>query len=210
MEGARGPLETTLRRLALTARAGFAQGIAAEEFDAIVRLNQRRIYRVLLALLRDPDAADQLTQECFLRAYQKRASFRGEASVETWLVRIAVNLARDHSKNRRTTFWRRLLGSTAPEEATAAATDLADPHASPERALEARQEVAAVWSAADELSPQQRAVFLLRFVEEMPLGEIARAMGVEVGTVKSHLARAVGAIRRRLEEQRRNGRTPQR
>ncbi len=203
-------METTLRRLALAARAGSAQGIAAEEFDAIVRLNQRRIYRVLLALVRDADAADQLTQECFLRAYQKRASFRGEASVETWLVRIAVNLARDHSKNRRTTFWRRLLGSTTPEEVTAAATNQADPHASPERALEARQEVAAVWLAVDELSPQQRSIFLLRFVEEMPLREIARAMGVEVGTVKSHLARAVGAIRRRFEERRRNGRTPQR
>src|SRR5207237_5211333 len=86
------------------------QGIAAEDFDEIVRQHQRRVYRVLFLLLRNSDAADTLTQECFVRAYEKRSSFRGEARIDTWLLQIAVNLARDHSRNRRAGFWKRLIG----------------------------------------------------------------------------------------------------
>lgn len=192
-------METTLTsRLAVAPQAREVAGLRTEDFDALVRRNQRRIYRVLLALVGDPDAADTLTQECFLRAYEKRASYRGEASVETWLVHIAVNLARDHGKNRRRAFWQRLFAWTRDDEAMDHAARVADPQASPERALAAREEVAAVWSAVEELSPQQRAIFVLRFAEEMPLEEIAQAMQLEVGTVKSHLHRAVSGVRKRL------------
>ena len=192
-------LETTLTsRVGVAARTRAAEGIRAEEFEELVRLHQRRICRVLLAMLRDPDAADTLTQECFLRAYEKRKSFRGEARVETWLVRIAVNLARDHAKNRRRAFWARLLAWAKDEEPMVQAARVADPQASPERALTAREEVAAVWSVVEELSPQQRGVFVLRFVEEMPLEEIARTLELEIGTVKSHLHRAVSAVRKKI------------
>ena len=209
-----GRLETTLTRqaaLALHLRsakaapAKTAQGLAAEEFDAIVRAHQQRIYRVLWGLLHDADTADTLTQECFLRAYRKRKSFRGEASVGTWLVRIAVNLAADHRRSRRNAFWRRLLGGTKSTDAAGAAPvaeELPDPRASPERQFAAREELRGVWSAANELSPQQRAVFVLRFAEEMTLEEIAQATALEVGTVKAHLARALGAVRKRLKESR--------
>jgi RNA polymerase sigma-70 factor (ECF subfamily) len=184
-------LETTLGQPVLATLTS-RQAIEPEHFDGIVRAHQQRIYRVLLALVRDADAADTLTQECFLRAFQSRESFRGEASLATWLVRIAVNLARDHSKNRRRSFWRRLVRSG---EAPAAPLD---PHVSPEHRAVLREEVAAVWSAVDALTVQQRTAFVLRFSEEMPLEEIARAMGLEIGTVKSHLARAVTAVRREV------------
>ena len=74
------------------------EGIAAVDFNQLVQTHQRRVYRVLLSLLRDPDAADTLTQECFLRAYERRAQFRGESPVQAWLLRIAVNLARDYHR----------------------------------------------------------------------------------------------------------------
>ena len=203
-------METTLTPLGALApqlRAGQAaradQGLAAEEFDAIVRAHQRRIYRVLLGLVRDPDAAATLTQECFLRAYRHRRSFRGEATVGTWLVRIAVNLAADHSRNRRTAFWRRLFAAAKPEGAIAAvptADELADPRASPERQLAVREQLQAVWSAVEGLSAQQRTAFVLRFAEEMTLEEVAHAMSLEVGTVKAHLARALGALRKEFKE----------
>jgi RNA polymerase sigma-70 factor (ECF subfamily) len=185
----------------LAARRSLAEGIAAEEFDRLVRLHQRRIYRVLLALLRDPDLADTLTQECFLRAFQKRGSFRGEASVETWLIRIAVNLARDNARNRRMAFWRNLFHPARQAEAEAAVLRASDPRPSPERAVLAREQLAAVGSVLKRLSPQQRSVFSLRFFEEMTLEEIAEAMDLEIGTVKAHLFRAVSTVRKRLKEQ---------
>jgi RNA polymerase sigma-70 factor, ECF subfamily len=173
-------------------------GDAADDFDALVRQHQRRIFRLLMSMLRDEEAAETLTQETFLRAYSKRGDFRGDGSMEGWLMRIAVNLARDHIRSRRAGFWRRLLGG---EPAQLAAEMAADPQPSAERVLLAREQAAAVWQIADELSPQQRAIFALRFVDEMPLEEIARTMGLRVGTVKAHLSRAVTKLRERLKQQ---------
>lgn len=184
---------------ALTPALGAAaQLITAEEFDALVRRHQRRVHRWLLMLVHDPDEADNLTQECFLRAYQNMASFRGESSLETWLLRIATNLARDHQKNRRASFWKRLLGLNAGDDEWA--ESVAAPAATPEQELLEREDVRAVWLAADQLSQQQRAVFLLRFVEDMELSEIATVLGLQVGSVKTHLFRALQTIRGKLRD----------
>ena len=183
---------------ALTPALGAAaQNITAEEFDALVRRHQRRVHRVLLMLLRDPDEADNLTQECFLRAYQSMGSFRGECSLETWLLRIASNLARDHVRNRRTSFWKRLLGFG---EDDSWAQRVPTKEASPEQTVLAREEVRAVWEAANTLSQQQRAVFVLRFVEDMELNEIATVLGLQVGSVKTHLFRALQSVRGKLKD----------
>ncbi|HEV8383868.1 MAG TPA: sigma factor, partial [Candidatus Acidoferrales bacterium] len=103
MDTALTRLPDSALRIAPQGRA--TTGLRAEDFDEIVREHQQRIFRFLRSLLRDSDAADTLTQECFLRAYRKRASFRGEASVATWLTRIAINLATDYRRNRRCAFW---------------------------------------------------------------------------------------------------------
>lgn len=194
-------METTLTEaIEIAAQPDGPAGIAAQEFDRIVGQYQRRIYRLLFTLTRDVDAAETLTQECFFRAYNKRASFRGEGSMERWLAHIAVNLARDHGRNRRRAFWRRLFSGATASDPAEMAQRVADPRASPEEELLAREDVGRVWAVVGELSPQQRAVFLLRFAEEMALEEIAGAMEMKVGTVKSHLCRAVGAVRKRLKE----------
>ena len=193
-------MESTLATIAqLAPGRSLVEGLAAEDFDRLVRLHQRRIYRMLFSLLRDQDVADTLTQECFLRAYQKRATFRGEASVETWLIRIAVNLARDHVRNRRWAFWRNLVRAAPLAQAETPTQEASDPSPSPERVMLAREQLAAVGSILERLSPQQRSAFALRFFEEMSLEEIAQAMKLEVGTVKAHLFRAVGTVRKKLK-----------
>ena len=184
---------------ALTPALGaVAQKLTAEEFDAIVRRHQRRVHRFLLMLLRDPEEADNLTQECFLRAFQNLSGFRGESSLETWLLRIAANLVRDHVRSRKTSFWRRLLGLEDDENGVA--QRMPSGQASPEKALLAREDVRAVWDVANQLSQQQRAVFVLRFVEEMELHEIATVLGLQVGSVKTHLFRAVQTVRGKLRD----------
>ena len=173
-----------------------------DDFEPVVQSHQRRIYRVLLGMVRDPDTAENLTQECFLKAYRRRASFRGEASVGVWLVKIAVNLAHDHRRSRARGFWQRLF--SASEDEADITESLPDLHPSPERVLLAQEEVATVWSAIETLSSQQRAVFILRFVEEMSLEEIAQATSLKLGTVKAHLFRAVSSIRQLIEEGRKH------
>jgi RNA polymerase sigma-70 factor, ECF subfamily len=178
-----------------TQRAG--ERISQENFNEIVQHHQRRVYRVIYLLVRDADIADTLTQECFLRAYQKRESFRSECRIDTWLLRIAVNLVRDHGKNRRVSFWRNLVGLDEMEAAEH------EPHAadpSAERVLLAREQLNAVRKALGSLSQQQREVFLLRFGEEMALVEIATVLGLQVGSVKAQLSRATSKLRELLKE----------
>lgn len=183
----------------LTSRA-----LTAEDFDELVLRNQKRIFRLLMALLHDEDAADTLTQECFLKAYKKRDSFRGESSVDTWLYRIAVNLARDYQRNRRQGFWKKLFAGTheTEEDETPPLDLVADQRSTAEARLLANEEVETVWRTVSRLSAKQREVFVLRFSEELSLDEIADTLGMETGTVKSHLSRALTAVRTRLEEHR--------
>ena len=169
-----------------------------EDFDALVRSEQRRVYRFLLAMVRDPDAADSLTQECFLRAHRHRSRFRGDCSARTWLLRIAVNLARDHGKNRRMQFWRKLFEHRDSDDRMPVAVD---PQASPERALLAREKVAAVRAAVDQLPGRQRTIFILRFFEELTIEEIAETTSLQTGTVKTHLFRAIRTVREHVRGQ---------
>jgi RNA polymerase sigma-70 factor (ECF subfamily) len=164
--------------------------IEPENFDWIVTQHQKQIYRILLCAVRDADVADTLTQECFLQAFRKRSSFRGESSLLTWFVSIAINLARDHNRNRRWAFWRKL---TRTDRIDAIRT--MDAHCSSEQALINRERVNVIQSAVERLSNQQKTVFLLRFVEELPLEMIAAATGLKLGTVKTHLFRATEAVK---------------
>ena len=84
-------------------------GAPLKDFDSVVRLYRPKIFRFILASLREQDTAENLTQECFVKAYQARGRFRGEASMNTWLMQIAVNLVRDHCSNSRLKFWRRAM-----------------------------------------------------------------------------------------------------
>ena len=166
-----------------------------DDIDSVVTLHRQRIFRFLLVSTRDPDAAESLTQDTFLRAWTSRASFRNECAIHTWLMHIAVNLLRDHTRTERFRFWKR---------ANANAIDIDDPAfdlpqnaSSVESRIIASEQMALIWATVSKLSPRQRNVFILRFVEEMGLAEIAQATGLPVSTVKSHLYRALAAIRSR-------------
>lgn len=175
-----------------------AAAAPAVSFDDIIREHQKRVYRVIYLLVKDADVADTLTQECFLRAYRGLGSFRGECRMDTWLLRIGVNLARDHAKNRRTSFWKRLIGlENSGEDGE---LQIAAPHPSPEQILLARERLQAVWEAVECLSAQQRTIFMLRFAEEMPLAEIGDVLGLKTGTVKAQLFRATTHVRKVLQE----------
>jgi len=182
---------------ALTAHARLA---VPETFDALVERSQKRVFRIVYALVRDADIAASLTQDTFLRAYRARERFRGEAASDTWLVSIALNVARDHLKSRRQSFWRRLVRGADPVLLDGAGAR--PPLPSAERALLAREDVARVFETVRSLSPQQREVFVLRFVDEMAITDIAAALQVTAGTVKAHLHRATTAVRESMKETR--------
>ncbi len=165
--------------------------IGPDDFESMVQDHQRRIYRTLLFLVRDPDIADTLTQDCFLRAFRNLSSFRCESSLLTWLMRIAINLAHDHNKNRRWAFWRRLRRMDRID-----AVQTPDSQHSPELVLIEAELVDSIRSAVEKLSERQKTVFMMRFIEDMPIEEIAEVLKLEPGTVKTHLYRAIEAVKR--------------
>jgi RNA polymerase sigma-70 factor, ECF subfamily len=174
-------------------RTGQIVDLGAADFDAVVRLYWPRIFRFALASLRDRDAAQTVAQDCFLKAYRGRERFRGESSLLTWLMQIAVNLVRDDARNRRLQFWRR--APAYPVDAQAVRNWIPDAGIDPERRVLVQEQVDAVWNATARLPERQRTVFLLRYVEEMELLEIAAVTGLKEGAVKIHLYRALRSVR---------------
>jgi RNA polymerase sigma-70 factor (ECF subfamily) len=177
-----------------------AEEIVAREFSQVAQAHRPQIFRFLLASTRDVDLAETLTQDCFLKAHRNWARFRGESSPLTWLMRIAINVQKDHWRNRRIQFWR--TTRTNAVDVDEASDWLPSGESSPEQHLLARERVKQVWSVVDGLSARQKAVFLLRHVEEMEIAEIAGATGLSEGTVKAHLSRAVARVRAALEGKR--------
>lgn len=167
-----------------------------EDIDTLVRLYRTRLQRYVAFSLGDEDLAETLTQECFLKAYQGRASFRGDCSVSTWLFSIANNLIRDQLRTKKFQFWRKARAQAI--DIAELASFLPSGASSPETILLVKERTRRVQEALKGLSVNQRRVFLLKFSEEMELDEISKSIGMPVNTVKTHLRRAVMAIRAEL------------
>ncbi len=169
-----------------------------DDIDALVRMHRARLLRFVLFSVGDEDVAASIVQDCFMKAYTGRESFRGDCGVYTWLTSIALNLVRDHQRTRKLQFWRKAAKTAM--DVMEVASILPGKGSSPEIQLLAREKTAAVAGVIETLSLNQRTVFLMRFSEEMELSEIAKVMRMPVNTVKTHLHRAVRAVRERVGE----------
>ena len=167
-----------------------------EDIDELVRVHRSSVLRHTWWLLKDMDLAETVTQDCFLRAFKARAFYRGQCSVRTWLLAIATNLVRDRTRTRRFRFWKQV--STTAVDASTMENRLACRQQTAETDLLMHETLRHLWAAVDGLSRRQRNVFLLRFVEEMQVSEIAETTGLNLNTVKSHLYRALSRIRAEL------------
>jgi RNA polymerase sigma-70 factor (ECF subfamily) len=167
-----------------------------QDFDRVMHLYWPRVLRFVMASVRERDIAENLTQECFWSAYRSRNAFRGESSLNTWLMRIAVNAVRKYLRNRRLQFWRQVQNSAV--DPTTICDALPDRGVSPEARALMEEQVRAVWDATRCLSSRQRTVFLLRFMEEMSPVEIAESTGMTESAVNVHLFRAVRAVRKSI------------
>jgi RNA polymerase sigma-70 factor (ECF subfamily) len=153
-------------------------------FQELVERYQRKIYAVVLGMLHDHDAAWDTSQETFLKALRSLDQFKGEASFYTWLYRIAVNLAIDYQRHE----WRHKtvgVSDATIETQDAVREDLR--RDDPFRRVKNREIGERVRAAIDQLTPEHRAVILLREVEGLSYDEISRVMECAKGTVMSRL-----------------------
>jgi RNA polymerase sigma-70 factor (ECF subfamily) len=159
---------------------------------------QRRIYSLCQRFLQDRDEADSATQDVFLKAFQ--ALKRGGTELEDparWLTRIAVNTCLDRLRSRKWQFWRR-RPSSEDEQTILSMAASTSPEA--EDRYFAGQIGERLTVALERLSPRQRAVFTLRHFEDLSLEEIGDMLGLDVGTVKAHMFRALAKLREDLRD----------
>src|SRR6266478_7860505 len=154
-----------------------------DDIDALVRVYKPKVFRFVAFSISDRDAADSITQDCLLKAHLTRNQFRGDCSIATWLMRIAFNLVRDHTKSQKFRFWKNAAATAI--DANDVSQHLASRAASAEEQLIAKEQVETVHRALQELSGKQRSIFLMRFIEEMELSDIAVATGMSLPTVKT-------------------------
>ena len=165
-----------------------AQGGNLFAFEEIVKRYERRVYGVALRIVRRHDVADDVAQEAFIRAHQALASFDRSRPFGPWICRIAANLAVNHVR------------SPEAREQALPEGHAETPAAAPDPlggVLEAEAQRLLLRALA-ELPAEQRAVFVLRVSEELSYKEIALALGIQIGTVMSRLARAREKLRESL------------
>jgi RNA polymerase sigma-70 factor (ECF subfamily) len=171
-------------------------------FEKLVNERSGEIYGLLYRLTENVEEARDLTQETFLRAFQSIGQFRGDSDLRTWIYRIAINQARNRWR-----WWRRrhrdstvsIDANESPGNAAIVAQLSADIGSNPEHGAIAHERERALKKALSGLRSVYREAVVLRDIEGFAYEEIAVALDISVGTVKSRLARGRQELRRKLE-----------
>lgn len=164
-----------------------------EAFGALVRMYQKPVYNLAYRFVRDHDAADDITQDAFIRAYKALDSFIEGKSFRNWILTIASNLALNSLRRRK---HETPLDQSVWEETQADPNPSANPH---ERVV-ASSLRNKITEAVDKLPEEFKAVFVLRTYEDMSYAEIADALKIESGTVMSRLSRARARLKEMLKD----------
>jgi len=177
------------------------KGGDASAFDEMVSRYWSRIYSMVNQLLRNPQDAEEVTQDAFIRAHRGLGSFRGESAFSTWLYQIATNLAR----NRYWYWWRRKRDQSVsldmpmgPENDTTLADIIPSEVETPDDITVTQEFVSRIAYGMERLNPKHREILILRNVKNLSYDEIAEILHISVGTVKSRIARARESLRSKL------------
>ena len=156
-------------------------------FEELVLEYEKKVYNVALRMLNNSEDAADMTQEAFIKAYNSLSGFRGDSKFSVWLTRIVSNLCLDfmRSRNRRPT----VSLSMEDEDGEDVQLDIADISQSPEQLLERSLTRESVRRGLQSLPEDYREILLLREIQGLSYDEIAAALDIEVGTVKSRIFR---------------------
>jgi len=171
-----------------------------EVFEDLVRRREREVYQVAWRLLGDPEDAREAAQESFLRAFRSLKRFRGEATFRTWIIGITINVCRNRAAAAEEKV-RRRSRSTEPQEEDDPPEGLpvVDGAPGPERQVYGGELKEALGRALLALPAEHREILVLREVQGLEYEQLAAALDLPVGTVKSRLCRARQALRELLQ-----------
>ena len=165
-----------------------------DAFEEFFTTYQRPVYITALAITRDPFLAEEILQDCFVKAYRARHRLRTDRSPLPWLHRVATNMCYSRIARRRMIM----------EPITSLITNLvADLTSRPDQVVESREIIEVLQRAIDTLPPKQQTAVILYYLHGYSLAESAEIAGCNVGTMKSRVHYALKALRSRLPEERR-------
>lgn len=179
----------------LVARAGAGN---QEAFEQLVRDNQNRVYSLAVRLVGDREEAADLAQEAFLRAWQGLAAFQGESSFATWIYRLTTNVCIDYLRRKKRR--QEVEPAVSLDDEDSGWAEPADAGQDPQRKLEEAERSRALSRGLERLPEHQRQVLVMRELSGLSYQEIGAATGLDLGTVKSRIARARLALRKILLE----------
>lgn len=167
-------------------------------FEQLVLDNQNKVYSLALRLCGDREEAADLSQEAFVRAWQGLGSFQGESSFATWVYRLTTNVCIDHLRRQK----RRegVEPAVSLDDETSGWAEPADRESDPQRMLERSERSRALARGLERLPDWQRRALVLRELSGLSYQEISEALDIDLGTVKSRIARARLNLRKILLE----------
>lgn len=188
----------------MLAAQSFEQGLAfnptndnLDAFNQLVLTHQDVVYHHVYNLIGDPDRAEDVTQESFIKAYQKLDDYRG-GSFRAWVLRIATNASYDLFRRTSRHPTLPIYPITDDSEEVESPSWLVDPAASVEKTVQQKEDDEALYRMLNELPLAYRTVITLVDVYEMNYAEVAEALHLPIGTVKSRLARARMQMKEKL------------
>ncbi|HVN48358.1 MAG TPA: sigma-70 family RNA polymerase sigma factor [Bacteroidota bacterium] len=160
-------------------------------FNELVLRYQEKLYWIARRFVNDHDVADDIIQEVFIKSYKALQEFRGESSVYTWLYRITVNYALNHIRRNRVREFFKIDEFFDIES---------DTDEQPDKIYERQEQHELIEQAIGALPEKQKAVFILRYYEELPYEEIAKILKTSVGGLKANYFHAVKNIGEQLHK----------
>jgi len=167
-------------------------------FEEIYQMYHRRIYNAVYGMLGDPDDAQDVTQDVFMRLYDALPTLRADEAFSTYLYRIALNLCRDRARRKKRVRFQSMDTPRADDEGDVEPMEFPDGGKLPEEILTADELQRRVREAVLTLSNDHKAVIVMHHFQGMEVNDIARILGVPTGTVKSRLARGRDQLHRKL------------
>jgi RNA polymerase sigma-70 factor (ECF subfamily) len=195
---------------AAAAEAGLEEALALDlesSFERLVRAYQDRLYAFAYRLCGRREDAEEVAQDAFVRAYRALTTYPAERiralSLRAWLYRITLNVARNRFRRKRLPIVSIDHGVLRADGDERAPIEIpADAEERPDRVYEKRRARADVATLVRDLPDRYRAPILLRYVEDLPVEEVASILGQPLGTAKSNLHRGINALRESLSRSR--------
>jgi RNA polymerase sigma-70 factor (ECF subfamily) len=175
-----------------------AQAGDTDAFCSLAQAYERRIYSLAFHYCREPQDAEDLSQEVWFKAYSALPSFRHESSFYTWLRKITINCFLNHRRSATSFPWQRQDIDAATLDDNAINGDAGSAAARLEITTQNQLVVKKVMQALSNVTPQQRLAFLLKHQEGMTYEEISKELGCSIGTVKKSVSRTITKLREQL------------